>query len=147
MGWIEELSGKIVGLDTAPLIYFIEEHDSYFPTLQPFFESLAKGEFQAVTSTLTLLEVLVHPYRLGNYELAEKYREVLLLSENIIMNSLTIEVSDMAARIRGKFNIRTPDAIQIATSLCSGVTTFITNDKGLKSVTEIDIIILDEIIG
>ena len=146
MGWIEDLRGKIVGLDTVPFIYFIEEHERYFPVLQPFFESLARGEFQAITSTLTLLEVLVHPYRLGNYALADKYREILLFSENLSMDPLTIEASNMAASIRGKYNVRTPDAIHIATSLCCGAATFITNDKGLKSVTDMEIIVLDEIV-
>lgn len=147
MGWIEDLRGKIIGLDTVPFIYYIEEHNLYFPILEPFFESLARGEFQAVTSTLTLLEVLVHPYRLGNYKLAEKYREVLLFSENLSMDPLTIEISNMAASIRGKYNVRTPDAIHLATSLCSGAITFITNDKGLRSVNDIDIIVLDQFVG
>lgn len=26
MGWLNSLKGKIVGLDTAPLIYFIEQN-------------------------------------------------------------------------------------------------------------------------
>jgi hypothetical protein len=29
MEWLNELQGKIIGLDTAPLIYFIEENPSY----------------------------------------------------------------------------------------------------------------------
>ena len=29
MGWIASLRGKIVGLDTTPLIYFIEESPTY----------------------------------------------------------------------------------------------------------------------
>ena len=33
MGWIDSLRGSVVGLDTTPLIYFIEEN----PALTPFF--------------------------------------------------------------------------------------------------------------
>lgn len=29
MGWIENLKGEVVGLDTTPLIYFIEENPTY----------------------------------------------------------------------------------------------------------------------
>ncbi len=29
MEWIVQLEGQIVGLDTAPLIYFIEENPAY----------------------------------------------------------------------------------------------------------------------
>ena len=38
----------------------------------------------AVTSTLTLTEVLVHPLRSGNVELAGQYRDILLDQENLI---------------------------------------------------------------
>jgi len=26
VGWVEELRGTVVGIDTAPMIYLIEEH-------------------------------------------------------------------------------------------------------------------------
>ena len=29
MGWVEDLHGKTVGLDTAPLIYYIEQNKDY----------------------------------------------------------------------------------------------------------------------
>ena len=60
MEWVADLSGKVVGLDSAPLIYFIEEHPAYLATVRPFFEALDRGEFTVVTSMVTLLEVLVH---------------------------------------------------------------------------------------
>lgn len=50
MEWITPLLGHTVGLDTAPLIYFIEKHPQYFPTLQPFFEAVGRGEIQIITS-------------------------------------------------------------------------------------------------
>jgi hypothetical protein len=64
-GMGESAPRTIVGLDTAPLIYFIEKHLTYLPLLLPFFESVERGEMQVVTSTLTITEVLVHPYRDG----------------------------------------------------------------------------------
>ena len=50
MGWIDALQGKLVALDTAPLIYFIEEHPTYCPVVAPFFEQLDKGTVQVATS-------------------------------------------------------------------------------------------------
>ena len=74
-GMAGALHGTIVGLDTAPLIYFIEKHPTCLPRLAvgllPFFESVERGEIQVVTSTMTLTEVLVRPYREGNPDLAE----------------------------------------------------------------------------
>jgi len=61
MEWVAGLRGTVVGLDTAPLIYLIEENSIYFPFVLPFFEALDRGEFVAVTSIITLAEVLVVP--------------------------------------------------------------------------------------
>src|SRR5437764_9547125 len=72
MEWIEALRGTVVGLDTAPLIYFIEENPSYLHVVRPFFEAVDRGEFRVITSILTLTEVLVHPLRQGDHELAHK---------------------------------------------------------------------------
>jgi len=36
MGWIASLRGKVIGLDTTPLIYFIEENSTYLGTTHPF---------------------------------------------------------------------------------------------------------------
>jgi hypothetical protein len=57
MEWLKALYGTIVGLDTAPLIYFMEKDPTYIPLVHPFFEAVERGEIQVVTSTLTLTEV------------------------------------------------------------------------------------------
>ena len=55
MEWLNALRGAVVGLDTAPLIYYIEENEDYLDVVRPFFEALDRSAFQIVTSTLTLL--------------------------------------------------------------------------------------------
>ena len=144
MGWLDSFTGKTIGLDTAPIIYFIEE-GRYLDVTKPFFESLSRRDFNAVTSTITLLEVLVQPYRDGNAALAEKYRDILMNSENLLIVPLVNDIADSAANIRGKYGIRVPDSIQIATAVYSGATVFLTNDKNLKKIKEIEVIVLDEI--
>lgn len=99
MAWLNRFYGKIIGLDTAPLIYFIEE-GSYFDLVSLFFETLSEGNLRAVTSTITLLEVLVQPYRCGDKDLAEKYREILLYSDNLLTFPVSNEISDKAAELR-----------------------------------------------
>ena len=79
MEWIDDLKGKTVGLDTAPLIYFIEENPAYIETVRFFFEAMERGDFLVVTSTVTLLEVLVHPLRSNNRELATEYETSCLI--------------------------------------------------------------------
>ena len=146
MEWISHLRGKTVGLDTAPLIYFIEENPVYIETVRVFFEAMNRGDFSVVTSTVTLLEVLVHPLRTNNRELAAEYRDILLNSE-----LLTLEVSsaiaEQAANLRAAYNIRTPDAIQISAALTAGATHFFTNDIRLPKIPSIQILSLDSLVS
>jgi predicted nucleic acid-binding protein len=78
MGWVESLRNSTVGLDTGPLIYYIEEHPGFLAKVTPFFEAVERREFHVVTSFVTLIEVLVHPLRQGRPDLAREYREILL---------------------------------------------------------------------
>lgn len=52
-------------------------------------------------------------------------------------------VSIKAAQLRAKYRFRTPDAIQLASVIRKKGDIFITNDRGLKNVTEIKILTLE----
>lgn len=142
MEWIDALHGKTVGLDTAPLIYFIEENPTYIETIRPFFEAMDRGSFLVVTSTVTLLEVLVHPLRSNNRELAAEYRDILLNSRLTTLE-ISSAIAEQAARLRAMYNIRTPDAIQIGAALNADATHFFTNDIRLPEIPSIHILSLD----
>jgi predicted nucleic acid-binding protein len=145
MGWVETLRGEIIGLDTAPLIYYIEENPKYLSTLQPFFEALDRREFSIVTSTITLLEVLVHPIRQNNHQLVQQYRNILSNAVGIEMFPLDINISEYAAQLRGEYNIRTPDAIQMATAIQAGATYFLTNDIALPEIPDLRILVVENL--
>lgn len=144
MEWIERLRGEIVGLDTAPIIYWVEENPNYLRLVQPFFEALDRGEFEAVTSTVSLLEVLVYPIRCGNMKLAKQYREILLRAKGLATLQLDEEIAERAAELRANYNVRTPDAIQLATALHLNATYFLTNDAGLPPISELSVLLLRE---
>ena len=71
MGLIAEVGSGSVALDTAIFIYLIEENPQYLPEIVPLFREADAGTRELVTSALTLLEVLVVPYRVRNRVLAE----------------------------------------------------------------------------
>ena len=73
MGLIQKLKNTKVFLDTAPLIYYIEESPKYSPILNKLFLENSKGEFLFQTSVITLLEVLVLPMRQNEIQLVEQY--------------------------------------------------------------------------
>ena len=144
MEWVNALQGKTVGLDTAPLIYFIEENPTYIETVRPFFEAMDSGSFLVVTSTVTLLEVLVHPLRSDNKALAMEYRDILLNS-SLMTLEISNTIAEQAAQLRAVHNIRTPDAIQISAALEAGATHFFTNDIRLPEIPSIQILSLDSL--
>jgi len=145
MAWITALEAKVVGLDSAPLIYFIEESPAYLDRVRPFFEAMDRGRFGVVTSTLTLVEVLVHLFRSGDAHLAEQYRDILLNTQGLAIVSLSRDIAEEAARLRATHNVRTPDAIQLATAICSGASFFLTNDARLPSLPGLKVLVLDQL--
>ena len=48
------IAGKLVALDTGPLIYYIEEHPGYLSTADELFSTLDNGTARGMTSVLTL---------------------------------------------------------------------------------------------
>jgi predicted nucleic acid-binding protein len=146
MEWLRSLSGQTVGLDTAALIYFIERHPLYLPLIEPFFAAVERGDVQVVTSTLTLTEVLVHPYQHGNQTLAREYSDILLHARNVGALPVSPEIAADAARLRALHGIRAPDAIQLATAQSRHATAFLTNDEGLEKVSGLHVLVLKQLL-
>jgi predicted nucleic acid-binding protein len=140
--WIEALRGSTVALDAAPLIYFIEEHPAYLPKIRPFFEAAERGEFRVVTSFITMVEVLVHPLREGKLELANEYRRILLQAPGLTTVPVDEDIAEAAAGMRARHNLRTPDAIQLATASSAGASWFLTNDAELAKAPGISVLVL-----
>lgn len=140
MGWVDDLYGKTVGLDTSPLIFFIEKHGTYIDVVRPSFLAVDRGEMRVVTSTIALLEVLVHPIRCGDETLAHEYNDILLTSPNISTFPLTPAMAQAAAELRAEHNLKTPDAIQLATAIAHGAVAFLTNDRDFGAVSGMDIL-------
>jgi predicted nucleic acid-binding protein len=138
------LMGKVVFFDTAPLIYFIEKNSRYLDVVKPVIELIVSQHAKGMTSTITLLEVLVLPLREGNKKLAEKYKTILLSSNDLETCEISNEISERAAIIRAKYGFKTPDSIQLATAIVRKADYFLTNDSALKQVNEIKVIILEE---
>ena len=140
------LKGKIIGLDTMVFIYHFEENRVYSPLTFSIFESLEKGNFNGITSILTLLEILVKPKRENNLILTERYKILFETFPNLQVKTLDENIADIASSLRANYNINTPDAIQIATSLEAKADIFITNDKTLKKITEIKVLLLSDML-
>jgi predicted nucleic acid-binding protein len=141
---IDDLGAGPVGIDTAIFIYFIEENGRFLPAVAPLFDAAHAGKLEIVASALTLLEVLVVPYRTGNIELADRYEAVLTRSRGVRMVDLTRDHVRLAAQLRAATAVPTPDALQLAVSLASRCSAFVTNDRRLPAVPGLRIIQLGD---
>ncbi|MCT7964569.1 PIN domain-containing protein [Laspinema sp. D1] len=145
MEWITQLQGRLVGLDTAPLIYFIEENPTYINMMDAFFEAMDRGEFRVVTSVITLLEVLVYPLRQLDNTLADQYRNILSFSPSLRTVEVSREIAEKAAELRAIYNLQTPDSIQMATAIVNGASFFLTNDVRLPSISGLQLLVLEDL--
>ena len=140
MALIDDVGGGPVGLDTVVFIYFIEEHERFLPAVAPLFVAADAGKLELVASALTLLEVLVVPYRAGNIDLAERYETLLTRSRGIRMVDLGRGYLRLAAQIRAATGAATPDALQLAASLGTRCSAFVTNDRHMPAMPGLQII-------
>lgn len=140
MGLIDDIGPGSVAVDTAAFIYFIEESPDFLSIVTPLFQDADEGRRELITSAVTLLEVLVVPYRAGDHTLAERYEALLTRSRGIRLIDLTRDQLLSAAQLRAASGVRTPDALQMAAALSARCTAFITNDRRLPSVPGLRII-------
>ena len=133
MGLLSDLGAGPVALDSAPFIYFIEEHPRYLSLVEPVFSAIDGGKLEAVTSSITLLETLVVPLRSANLALASRYEALLTRSRGLRLVPIDLDLLRAAAHLRAGARLKTPDALQLASAMVTGCCAFVTNDDRLPS--------------
>jgi len=142
---IDLKSGDIIFIDTAPFIYFFEQHQDYFPALETFFNQLYETGAQAITSIITYIELTTLPARQGKNQLVRKYRDFLSNSENISLFPLDMTIADHVVHLRAQYQFKTPDAIQLGTAVASGADYILTNDKEWQRLEGIKVVLVSEL--
>lgn len=140
------LSGvTALALDTAPLIYFVERDPAYVDVMRELLRRVDMGTIAGLSSVITLTEVLIKPKQAGLLELADAYRNVLLNGRNFALIPIDTAVAERAADLRARYNLRTPDALQISAALSASCEAFLTNDVALRRITELRILMLADL--
>ncbi len=135
---------KLVGIDTSPFIYHLQKNPEYSNLTVRLFEEVEKGSLKAVTSVLTLMEVLVKPKQAGDRQAVEDYRFVLKTFPNLALKPIDEACAERASDLRATYGVKAPDALQVATALSSRASGFVTNDERLKKIRELDVMVLAE---
>jgi len=141
VGLMEVLGAGPTAVDTAAFIYFIEEDPRFGPLLRPLFEQADGGDREIVTSAVTLLEVLVVPYRAGDLALADRYEALLTRGRGLRLVDPDRLQLRAAAQLRARHSgLRAPDALQLAAALGAGCTALVTNDRRFPEVPGLRIV-------
>jgi predicted nucleic acid-binding protein len=149
MAELTEILGRhaVVGIDTSIFIYHIEGSTRYAGLAGDALIALARGDYQGVTSVLTLMEITVQPLRFGRSIAADEYELLLSSLPNLRIVGVDRDVSRRAAELRAAYRLQPADALQVAACLLHQATAFLTNDKGLRRVTELEVVLLDDFVG
>jgi predicted nucleic acid-binding protein len=134
----------LVALDSCIFIYHIEANPKYIALTDIVLAWLAGTRSRAVTSAITMTEILVPPYRRRDQKLLDTFYGLLSTFPNLQWVPVSLEIADIAARFRAQHNLRTPDAIQSATAIQARATALITNDPIFSRIQEFQVIVLDE---
>ncbi len=133
-----------VFVDTAPIIYFLDDDVNYGQKSKMIFEDILRNKKIIESSVITCEEYLVYPYQTGNEEKVSAFFD-FVNDCNINLNIMTEEIAKKAASIRAEYKgFKSMDAIQLATAYITGCDIFLTNDKQLCQFEEIKCLLIDD---
>lgn len=136
---------KRLAFDTAPLIYLVEKHPIYHDFVYALMQPVASGHIAAYASLLALVEVLFIPIKQENHLLIAEYEQVLSTSRGFRMVGINTAIAKQTVELRVKYNLKTPDALHLATAIAMKCDAFVTNDLTFKKVSELKIILIDDL--
>jgi predicted nucleic acid-binding protein len=129
--------GALVLVDSAPVIYTLESRRTLAARFEQLFRRHESGELVLAVTTVTLAEVLTGPLKNGEEALARRYRSAL---ETWLVVDFTADIAESAARLRGQYGLKLPDAIQLASALAINADALVTHDRDFSRVTGIRVL-------
>jgi predicted nucleic acid-binding protein len=135
-----------IALDTSVFIYQLEANPRYVVLTDPIFARLERPDHAAVTSTITMTELLVQPYRDSAEQRADEFYALLATYPNLAWIAPDLEVAAIAARFRAAHRLRTPDAQQAATAVHTQASGLVTNDPVFARIGAFETLVLDHLL-
>lgn len=129
--------GALVLLDSAPIIYVLENHSRFGPRFKPLFDAHGAGNLRFAVTTITVVEVLTGPQRVGDEALARRYRATLETWQPV---PLDMDIAESAARLRASLGLKLADAVQAASALAINAAALVTHDRDFSRVRALRVI-------
>jgi predicted nucleic acid-binding protein len=135
-----------IALDTSIFIYELQANPRYVRLADEVFKWIEQPEHGGVTSTITMVELLVQPYRDSDEERVNGIYALLSTYPNLQWIAPDLQTSDIAAQFRASHGLRTADALQAATAARSNVTGLITNDPVFARIDAFETLLFDKLL-
>jgi predicted nucleic acid-binding protein len=138
---------RAVGLDTSIFIYHFESATRFAPAAGQAFRDLGDGVFEGVASTVTLMELAVRPLQIGRPDVADEYEVLLANYPHLAIRDVDRRAARRAADLRASTGLRPADALQLGVCLEHGATAFLTNDRRLRPVSDLEVLLLEDFVA
>jgi predicted nucleic acid-binding protein len=121
-------TGDRLYLDSNIVILAVETGNQWTDMLRLLFEAIDRNEIRAVTSEMTIAEVLAKPLALGATDVIAQYEALFV--ENSQLETIEIDraILRSAAGLQGRLGVKLIDAIHAATALEARCDFFVSND-------------------
>jgi len=129
----------LYGVDSMLFVYHFEGNDRFGPAAGRLLTAAEEGRCRLVASILAQMEVLVVPKRHSRADLCQRYRDFFASFPNLTVVPVGAEVVEIASDLRATHNLRTPDALHVATAIHAGATAFFSGDREVKQVEGIEV--------
>uniref|UniRef100_B8HZM5 Ribonuclease VapC n=1 Tax=Cyanothece sp. (strain PCC 7425 / ATCC 29141) TaxID=395961 RepID=B8HZM5_CYAP4 len=146
MALLNAIQGDRVYLDTNIWIYALEGYPAFSQELTNLFQAIDQGNLSAVTSELSLAELLVKPIQTLDVAQQDTYKQAITSSQYLSVIPVQRDILINAAILRATTSLKLPDAIHAATALITQCSTFLTNDQRFQTITGLKAVLLSQAI-
>jgi predicted nucleic acid-binding protein len=131
-------------LDACSIIYLIESQEQLGQKTRLLITQALQNKAQLIVSRLSFLECRVLPLKTKDDDLLRLYNGFFKLPSLQVIE-LTEDVINVATDLRASYSssLRTPDALQLACALKGKADTFLTGDKKLSAIQEIEVLVIN----
>ena len=146
MTLVEALRGaRQAVLDTMVLSYYFEDCATYGDRAESVIRDASREVFEAIITPVTAAELLVKPILAKRPDIADRYRTAMAHLDHTSRCSLSWNTGCMAGALRARYGLPMPDMFQVALAMETGSCALITNDKALRRVEEVPVVLLDDL--
>jgi predicted nucleic acid-binding protein len=117
--------------DTNLFIYLLEDSPKFGQAVEDLRRRMLRRNDRLFTSAMSLGEILIKPFSMGNTALADRYRG-FFVEPHVTVSAFDVAAAEAYAQVRQDRSVQPADAIQLACAVSAEADLFITNDDRLS---------------